>query len=132
MAASFLIQAKESGAVQNGEQLTRLLKTIGQDLPLMVRPALKVTMKEISKDLPRRPSTGRRRVLTLEEKKVACNLVNSFHFAGDSMRTAYAKTADQMNVSPRTVQRAWRERKQFLGETKIAVARPQPTPERKG
>lgn len=127
MAASFLIKAKESPAIQTREQLDQLLQKIRQELPFLLRPGIKAAMKEMSKDLPKKPSTGRDQSLSLEQKKTVCVQVNRLHLQGDSMRAAYQKVGDEWNVSPRTIQRTWRERRDLLGDAGVAMVPVKPT-----
>ena len=125
LAAGLLLRVKESSAIQSPEQLHKLLERIKKEGPFVLRPAIRATMKEVSKDLPRKPSTGRSHILTLEQKKVACGLVSGYQLAGESMRTAYQKAADQLGVgSTRTIQRAWSERRNLLGNAAVAMVPP--------
>lgn len=92
------------------EKWRQFLEKMKNEFPYMVRPGLQAKMKVETKDLPRRPGTGRHRLLTLGERRKACDLVAKYIRAGDSFRTAYEKVASELNCSPRTAQRAWQER----------------------
>lgn len=121
-AASILLQAKRSPDVQTPAQLDKLLYMIREQMPNLLRPAVKQTLREVLKDLPKRPSTGRNKILTLEQEKQACDLVSIYLRNGDSMRAAYQKVADQLEVSARTVQRAWKRRGDLLEGPKAETA----------
>lgn len=101
------------------EQWKQDLEKIKNEFPYMVRPALQAKMKNETKGLPRRPGTGRHRLLkTIGERKKACDLVAKYIRAGGSFRTAYEKVAHELNCSPRTAQRAWQQRQTLPSATR--------------
>jgi hypothetical protein len=88
------------------------LEKMKQELPYMVRPGLRAVLKNYFKSLPKRPGTGRHRLLnTARERKKACDLVSKYNRGGDSFRTAYEKVAAELNCSVRTIQRTWQQRR---------------------
>jgi hypothetical protein len=97
-------------------QWSKFLENMKQHLPYDLRPGFRSGMKDVIKALPKRPSTGRNRILTEEEQRKACNLVSKYYRDGDSKRMAYAKVARQLDCSARTIQRAWTKRAQLFAK----------------
>lgn len=92
------------------EEWKQRLQRTKKEFPYMLRSALLPEIKKHVKDLPKRSSTGRRRLLAVNERKKACDLVSKYNRDGDSFRTAYERAAAELNCSARTVQRAWTQR----------------------
>jgi len=100
------------------EQRSKFLQEMEEQLPYGLRVGIRSMMKNLVKGLPKRPSTGRNELLgTPQKRKKACDLVSKIELSGVSKREAYAKAAKEMNCSPRTIQRAWRERAKLRTKT---------------
>lgn len=96
---------------QPEEQWKRDLAKIKRELPYMLRSGLQAGVKRHLKSLPKKPGSGRYRLLkTPKDQKKACDRVSKYVRGGDSYRTAYEKVASELNCSARTVQRAWAQR----------------------
>ena len=94
------------------EEWRRSLERLKRELPYMLRSEFQSGMKDVVKDLPKKPGSGRHRVLkTPKERKEACDLVSKYNREGDSFRKAYARVAGELDCSARTVQRAWQQRR---------------------
>jgi hypothetical protein len=97
---------------QPEERWKRDLAKMKQEVPYMLRSGLQAAVKQHIKGLPTKPGSGRYRLLkTPKDRKKACDLVSKYVRGGDSFRTAYQKVAAQLNCSPRTIQRAWQQRR---------------------
>lgn len=108
--AGFFIALEENIRLPQN-QWDHKLEKIMQELPHATRTKLRPSMRAAFKDLPKRLSTGRPEALsTPSKRKKACDLVGKYFREGDSLRKAYMKVANEMDCSPRTVQRAWRQR----------------------
>ena len=93
------------------EKWRQSLERLKSELPYMLRSGFQSGIKDVIKDLPKKPGSGRHRLLkTPSERNRACDLVSKYVREGESFRTAYEKVAAEMNCSPRTVQRAWGQR----------------------
>jgi hypothetical protein len=96
---------------QPEERWKRDLEKLKKEMPYMMRSVWQAEVRDHFKGLPKKPGTGRHRLLkTARERKKACDLVSKYNREGDSFRTAYARVAAEMNCSARTVQRAWIQR----------------------
>jgi hypothetical protein len=107
----------------SAEQWERNLERIRHELPYRLRSELGPRMKAALKNLPKRPSTGRTVVLKPRDQKRATKLVSKYHHDGDSMRMAYEKVAGEVNCSPRTIQRAWQQRRALRSASKSRSSR---------
>jgi ribosomal protein L12E/L44/L45/RPP1/RPP2 len=97
---------------QPEEKWKRDLEKVKRELPYMVRPELRAALKAHFKGLPKKPGTGRHRLLnTARERRKACDLVSKYNRAGESFRTAYENVAAELNCSARTIQRTWQQRR---------------------
>ena len=105
------------------DKFDKFLETIKRELPYGLRAGMQKRMKEAVRAFP---STGRTELLSVAKQKKACDLVGKYHRGGDSMRAAYERVARAMNCSPRTVQRAWTQRRKApkLSQNAIQLAKP--------
>jgi hypothetical protein len=112
-----LSAAKEYGTASD-EKWAQFLEQLKREVPYAIRPGFRTGMKELIKKFPKRPSTGAKTILTIEEQQKACDLVGKHYRHGDSMRTAYEKVGRQFECSARTIQRIWKRRAHLLGKAK--------------
>lgn len=93
------------------DQWTQDLQKMKKEWPYMLRSGLQSEAKDHFKGLPKKPGSGRHRLLkTPTERKRACDLVSKYVREGDSFRKAYEKVGAEINCSARTIQRVWRQR----------------------
>jgi len=105
---------------QPEERWRQDLQKMKKELPYMLRSGLQAGVKDHIKRLPKKPGSGRYRLLkTPRDRKKACDRVSKYVREGDSLRTAYEKVAAELNCSPRTIQRAWQQRAQTFQQAAV-------------
>lgn len=115
--AGIFIGLEEDSQLPQGEW-DRKLEKLMQKLPHAVRSEFRPRMRAAFKDLPKRLSTGRPKVLSPSKQAQACDLVTKY-FRKVDLREAYVKVANKMNCSPRTIQRVWRKKRSLPSAIRV-------------
>lgn len=98
LAANCLRAVKKRNKLPDHEW-DQFLEEMKRELPYRMRPVARAEIKDLVKEFPKRPSTGRNRVLRPQEEKEACDLVSKYHRRGESMRSAYDKVGKHFDCS---------------------------------
>ena len=61
------------------EKWNRSLEKLKKELPYMFRSEFQGGIKDVVKDLPKRPGTGRKELLSSKQQNEACKLVSKYH-----------------------------------------------------
>ncbi|WP_263365241.1 hypothetical protein [Edaphobacter bradus] len=115
-----LLANERSTGIETEEQLEKVLQTIGEAGEQAPTEARRVFTQAL-KSLPRRGGPGRIPKLSFQESVTVCNQILRFIGQKNSAKEAIRKTSEMCpkllgkTVGPRTLQKAWDKRDEFIG-----------------